>query len=358
MKRLITLVLFFGIALTACSTIAQNPLEEIKITDALGREVLFESSPERIVIAGRQTPMLANFLFLFETAPEKIIGIERRIQSTDDFLKYIDPSIGTKYQLEKGAGVEQIAPLEPDVVILKTSMRESIGIPLEEVGIAVVYIEFESIEQIYRDLKIFAELMNEEDRGEQLIAKYKKVKSDVDELITQKGNSSAQTVAVLQAENQDDQIAYSVPSVSWLQTSMINELDAAPVWEEAAQAGGWTSVNIEQILNWDPDKIFIINYQGNALSLVEGIKEDELWSNITAVSNDRVFAFPHDFLSWDQPDPRWILGYSWLASRIYQDLVPTEKVHEVIQLFFTEFYSLNADTFVEVIEPRISGYFE
>ena len=129
MKKLIIIALVFILSLSACSIFKENtetveneendtkPLEisdtptQMFIVDALGREILFEELPTKIVIAGRQTPMLVNFMYLFETAPEKITAIERRGQSADDFLAKLDSEISNKYILERDAGVEQIAPL-------------------------------------------------------------------------------------------------------------------------------------------------------------------------------------------------------------------------------------------------------
>jgi ABC-type Fe3+-hydroxamate transport system substrate-binding protein len=54
---------------------------ESKLVDALGREVTFEKAPERIVIAGRATTLVADALYLFAEARERIAGIELRSQS-------------------------------------------------------------------------------------------------------------------------------------------------------------------------------------------------------------------------------------------------------------------------------------
>jgi iron complex transport system substrate-binding protein len=356
MKKLIFFLLSIVIASSSCAKIAPQLSNNVMVMDALGREVEFDLLPQKIVIAGRQTPMLVNFFYLFETASEKILAIERRSQSADSFLVMIDPDIESKYSLERDAGVEQIAPLDPDVVILKTTMRESVGKGLEEVGIPVIYIDFESVDQIYRDLGIFAAVLGEVERGNSLIDKYRSIKADIDAEVMK-----AQTplnVVVMQSEDLDGEKAFSVPSAIWLQTAMIDELNGNALWKEAAQSGGWNAVNIEQLLNWDPGFLFVINYQGNAPSIVDEFANDPLWQNLDAFKNNRVFPFAYDFLSWDQPDPRWILGYSWLASKLYPDQITIEKTKEIVQSFYTEFYGLTENEFNQFVEPRINIYFE
>ena len=43
---------------------------------------------------------------------------------------------------------------------------------MEDLSIPVAYVEFENIDQIYRDLRIFADILNEKQRGEELISSY------------------------------------------------------------------------------------------------------------------------------------------------------------------------------------------
>ncbi|MBM3136797.1 MAG: ABC transporter substrate-binding protein [Chloroflexi bacterium] len=374
MKKIIFTIFALLIALASCNPFMQdsavapetseapvvNEIPEISdgftVTDALGREIQFENVPEKIIIAGRQTPMLVNFFYLFETANEKISAIERRSQSADSFLAILDPDIESKYSLERDANVEQIAPFEPDAVVLKTTMRESVGLGLEEVGIPVVYIEFESVDQIYRDLAIFAALLGEQDRGAELIADYQNIKTEIDERVIE--STSPLNVVLAQAEDQEGEVIFSVPPAAWLQTAMVQDLGANPLWLEASQGGGWADVNIEQIINWNPDLFFVVNYQGNGPAIVETVSNDPLWQNINAIENNQVFPFGFDFLSWDQPDPRWILGYSWMANKLYPEQVASEETIDIIKNFYVDFYGLTEDEYSEFVAPRIESFFE
>ena len=356
MKKFMLFVMYIVIATSACAPKAPQSTNDLMVVDALDREVTFDSLPQKIVIAGRQTPMLVNFFYLFETASEKITAIERRSQSADSFLKIIDPDIESKYTLERDAGVEQIAPLDPDVVILKTTMRDSVGKGLEEVGIPVIYIDFESVDQIYRDLDIFAAILGEEERGKSLIDQYRNIKAGIDSEVMKAPTQP--NVVVMQSEDMDGEKAFSVPSAIWLQTAMIDKLGGNALWKEAAQSGGWTTVNIEQLLNWDPGFLFVINYQGNAPTIVDELANDPLWQNLDAFENSQASPFAYDFLSWDQPDPRWILGYSWLASKLYPDLITAEQTKDIVHSFYSDFYGLSEDEFNQFVDPRISTYFE
>jgi iron complex transport system substrate-binding protein len=335
------------------------PLSEsthFAVQDALERTLEFSEYPERIVIAGKQTPMLANFFYLFPSKLERLLAVENRYQSPDRFLELIDDEYQSKLILEKGAGVEQIAPLNPDLVILKTYMKEEIGTGLEEVGIPVIYVSFEDIENIYNDIRVIGKVLDEEERAEEIILVYQKTYSEINDKI--KSVSNVKNVLFLQATNIDQKYSFQVPSSSWLQTKMIEDLKSNPVWVSASLSGGWTDVNFEQILNWNPDDIFIINYRGQSNEITMGLKNDELWKSFMSDNKASLSPFPYDFISWDQPDPRWILGYTWMASELHPEQIGRDYVLETVKNFYTFFYGMKKDYIESEIIPLISIYLE
>ena len=356
MKKIFPILLALTWLVTNCTNVGNASGNYKTIVDALGRQVSLKNEPARIVIVGKQAPMLTNFLFLFKTADQKLIALEKRAQSTEDYLKLVDANIENKYLLEKGAGAEQIVPLNPDVVILKSSMRDSIGKPLEDLSIPVIYIEFENVEQIYRDIRIFADILNEKKRGEDLNSYYQELYQQIQKEVGKNNDLAKPSVLILQAVTSDQKYVFSVPAANWLQTDLIEKAGGNPVWKEANQAGGWTDINMEQISAWDSDVIFIVNYQGSAPEIVNKLKNDEIWQNLKAVKNDKIFAFAYDYLSWDQPDPRWILGYGWLAYILNPQDITSTEIQSLIENFYGKFFLLNDDAIKEKINPKIAGY--
>jgi iron complex transport system substrate-binding protein len=357
MKKIIPLLIVFVWLISSCSGINSSSDSQNTIIDALGRQVNLKSEPSRIVIVGKQAPMLTNFLYLFQTADQKLIALEKRSQSTEDYLKLVDANIEEKYLLEKGAGAEQIVPLNPDVVILKSSMRDTIGKPMEDLSIPVIYVEFENIDQIYRDIRILAETLNEKQRGEEIISNYQKYYQQIRDNLNKNNDVKKPSVLILQAVSLDQKYAFSVPAANWLQTDLVERAGGLPVWKEANLAGGWTEINMEQISKWDPDLVYIVNYQGLAPEIVNNLKNDEIWKNLKAVKDNQVFAFAYDFLSWDQPDPRWILGYGWMAFRQNPQNISAAEIHSLVDNFYDKFFGLGKSVFSEKINPRIAEYF-
>ncbi len=356
MKRIVSILIGVVFLISGCSYLNPSPDYQKTIIDALGREVELSSEPSRIIIIGKQAPMLTNFMYLFDTADKKLLALEKRSQSADEFLKLIDKDIDKKFKLERGAGAEQVVPLNPDMVILKTSMRDTIGKPLEDLSIPVAYVEFENIEQIYRDLRIFADILNENQRGEDLISSYQQYYQEVQDKLNSNNSAEKMTVLILQAESEDQKYTFKVPAANWLQTDMVEKAGGIVVWKEANQAGGWTEVNMEQISNWNADLIYIVNYQGQAPEIVRNLENDEIWKNLNAIKSEHVYAFAYDFLSWDQPDPRWILGYSWMAFRQNRQSISSSDIKDLIKDYYEKFFNLGESVFVEKINPMMTDY--
>ena len=356
-KKIVFTLIISIFVFQSCSPFSPSSAGEIKIIDALEREITFDRPPSRIVISGRQTPMLTHFFYLFESAGEKILAIENRSQSTEAFICLIDDQIGEKYLIERGASAEQITPLNPDAVVMKTGMRESVGLLLEELGIPVVYVDFESIEDTYRDLEIIASLLDEKDMGAEIINQYRQMKTKIDDLIESEKKPVSPSVLILQTEKDELSITYSVPSEDWLQTALVRELGANPVWAGSISGGGWSEVNLEQIAAWDADLILLVNYQGKAPEILGEIDENEIWQQFKAAMNGNIYPFIYDFLSWDQPDPRWILAYAWMANRIYPDRVDSGLVRQQIDQFFNAFFNIEDIMFYSDMNERIGIYF-
>ena len=135
----------------------QSPQEEagqvqITIQDALDRTVTLDKAPERIVLAGKAVIMVTDAVYALPGASSQIVGISNTNQGRGDFISILDPNYASKVTLANDVGPEQVAALQPDLVILKSYLAESLGSPLETLGIPVVYLNLETPEQYSTDL--------------------------------------------------------------------------------------------------------------------------------------------------------------------------------------------------------------
>lgn len=335
-----------------------EPNTSVALTDGLGRELTFETHPERIAVAGRAAQLLLYSVYLFPEADERIVAMEQRMQRDMSMIPLVDANFEEKVQFERDVGAEGIAPVQPEAVLMKSYLADSLGTPLETLGITPVYFDLETPEQFFRDLKSLGALFGNPERAESIQDYYQARLDNLEELLEGLDEAERPKVLLLQYSDRGGEVAFNVPSASWLQTEMVKLAGGEPVWLEAAQGGGWTVVNIEQIAAWDPDMIFIVNYFEDPSEVVADLQADPTWSILRAVQGGMMYAFPGDYLSWDQPDPRWILALQWLASRIQPERTASLDIHEEFFSFYQELYELESEVIEKEIVPLLSGDFE
>jgi iron complex transport system substrate-binding protein len=369
MKRcalILVILTLMGLVLTACGGAPQaTPAEGsagpavtdggLSVTDALGRSVTLDSPPQRVVIAGKSSLTIGEALYLFPEGRERLVGLTVGKQPVGDFLSLVDPEWEQKTKLAPDAGPEQIAPLQPDVVLMRSFLADSLGRALEELDIPVVYVDLETPEQYFRDVAVLGQLLGNPGRAAEIEDFYRSRLERIAAAVGGLGDGEKPRVLLVQHSQQGGGVALEVPSASWLQTSEVELAGGEPVWTEAAQAGGWTVVNFEQIAAWDPDQIYVISYDADAAQVVRDLEADAQWQALGAVQAGAIYGFPGDIFSWDQPEPRWILGVSWLASRIHPDLLPDLDPEQEAVDFFQQMYGLDEAAVQEHVLPRLTG---
>jgi len=333
------------------TTVANQP---VTITDALGRKVEFATLPKRITVAGRAISIVADALYLFPEAKARLATVPRTTQNKDDFLAVVDPTFQQKILIEVDAGPEQVIATKPDAVVLKSYMAEKLGNPLSQLGIPVVYVDLETPAQYTRDIAIMGQLFGNAARAQQILSFYQQRLDRVQQATTGLTDTQKPRVLVLQYSEKNGAMAFNVPPTAWIQTQMVNLAGGQAIWTDGATGGGWTIVNFEQVAAWQADKIFIINYFGDVNESVKKLKADTKWQSLKAVQNGQLYGFPKDFYSWDQPDPRWILGLSWLATKLQADKMGQVDMLAEVKQFYTDMYGLDEATIQAKIVPLLN----
>ena len=354
--------LLIGLWLGACgSTPAAIPSEAptgLTLIDALGRTVTFEAPPQRIVAAGKSNLTIAETAYLFPEVQERLVGLVVGKQPLGDFVSLVDPTWDQRMHLDPDAGPEQIAPLNPDVVLLRSFTAETLGRVLEELEIPVVYFDLETPDQYFRDVAVLGQLLGNTARAEAIQGFYRSRLDRIEQAVGDLNEEQEPRVLLVQYSEQGGEVALNVPPAAWIQTTEVELAGGAPVWTEAAQAGGWAVVNFEQIAAWDPDQIFVVSYQADSADVVVNLKANPQWQALQAVQSGAIYGFPGDIFSWDQPEPRWILGVTWLAGKIQPALFADLDMQQEVIEFFSEMYGMDNATIEASILPALKGSIE
>lgn len=354
MSRLIHLIVtvFFVLAISFVS--AEGVTERsgtIVLEDSLGRTVNLDGIPERIVLSGRAVIMLVDALYLFPGVGERVVAVGLTDQGLGDFFPVVDGSPDEKVDLGRGGGPESILAQNPDVVLLKTQMRETLGVAVEATGVPVVYLDLETPEQYQRDIEIIGTMLGRQQRAREIINLYNDRIATLGETLS---GADKPRVLVLQSNQSDEAYSFRVAPRDWIQTTQVRIGGGDPVWVDQALSPGWNDVQFEQIAAWDPEVIVFVSYRTSATTAVQTIANDPLWREVGAVRNGSVYAMPNDFYSWGQPDTRWILGAEWIAYLLHPERF-NRPFGERVRAFFSDFYRMSDAQFEREVVPRLSG---
>lgn len=340
----------------AATPVPQEPSTAVTLVDALDRTVTFEQAPQRIVLAGKALFMVADAMYTFPEAQQRVVATGDTGQSgSDNFIAQIDPAYPEKEVLAGDAGAEQIAATNPDAVVLKSFLAESLGAPLEALGIPVVYVSLETPEQYNRDLAILGALFQNEDRAGELLSYYQNQVFRITQPLAGLPEADKPRVLLLYYSDKDGEVAFNVPPMPWIQTIMVEDAGGTPVWAEANPGGGWAKVSLEQVAAWDADVVLLVSYFRSPEEVVAELQANPQWQQLSAVQNDRLYAFPGDFYSWDQPDTRWILGQMWLAKTLHPDKYPDLDLQAELAEFYGFLYGLDGSFVEQEVQTRMKG---
>lgn len=330
---------------------AQEPPSTITVEDALDRTVELPAVPKRIVLAGRATIMLVDALYLFPGVSERVVAVGQTNQGIGDFFPVVDENPEEKGRLGRSAGPEEILSHNPDLVILKSQMRDSLGSALESAGATLLYLDLETPDQYNEDIRTLGTVLGQSDRAEEIVGH---LEERVEALLQATKGEQRPEVLLLSYSRESGGMSFSVAPEGWMQARQVTLGGGEPIWYSAALSPGWNQVDFEQIAAWDPEVIVFLSYRTPSEAAIEAIGEDPLWRELRAVRNEQVHAMPADYYSWGQPDTRWILGAEWFAYLLHPALFD-QPFERRILAFFEDFYGIGATEYYRDIAPTLTG---
>jgi len=300
MKIYIKLVLIIAVILSTAGCAGKSGRE---ILDRSGRTVTINGPINRIVsTAPSNTEIItdlgqAHKLVAIDRHSANVAGIPGGLPLLDFF--YPD--------------AEVIIKLEPDIIIANghnpTGTGEDPFRLLREMGIPVVYISMsKSIDDIYRDIAFIADLLQIQEKGEEVIHSMKDQITDVVQNVTQNVIHEKPTVYFEIAAAPD---MFTFGRDSFL-NDMISVIGASNIFEN----DNWiVSPSAEAIIDRNPDVILTnVNYIDDPIG---EIKSRPGFDHINAVINNRVYQIDTD--SSVRPSTRIILALRQMAQAVYPE---------------------------------------
>ena len=306
-----TTIVIVTTLLLGCST-KTDQLEEAKspqstetntalvMTDRAGNEIRIPENIETIVSMGPSTT---------EVLVE--LGYADKIVASDTYSKDLGILAEDILYLDMmSPDIEQLIALDPDF-IFATGMMMVEGtdpfVPVKDLGIEVAYVpSSESIEEIYEDILFTAQVINEEEKGQEIIDN---MKSEI-ESIKEIGDTITDKKTVY------FEIAAAPNMVSFGEGVFQNEMiEIIGARNALGDLDGWVSISDESIVAANPDVIITsVAYVDNP---VEEIKSRAGWENINAIKNGEVYQIDDNKSS--VPNHNIVITLKDMAKIVYPD---------------------------------------
>jgi iron complex transport system substrate-binding protein len=301
-KLLVFLLVLHMFLLVGCGSTDVTGGDEpfARIMDQMDRELILQKAPERIISISPANTEIAFAL-----------GLGDRLVGVTDYCSYpAQAAEKTSVGGYSDPNLEKMIALEPDLV-LADSFHKEVVLKLDEMGIPVLVLNPQSLDDIYEAVELVAVATGVKAESERLTGDMKGRISAVGERFA--------------SLNEDKKVRvyfeiYSDPLMSAGNQSIVHEIItlAGGVNIFADLDTTYPVVSAEAIVERDPQVILFPNYHGTE-EFIAGLLQDRSgWGKVAAVENERVYGVEDDIFS--RPAPRFVDAVEAAAKLFYPEL--------------------------------------
>ncbi len=323
--------------------VAEAPAEEKTriVVDQLGNEVELPEEIDRVVIAS-VWPLASVYVLTMGT--DKLVGLDPAIISAaeNSALIRIAPEIS---QIESGfsqdgfMNAEELIKLDPDVVLYSSGVPEDLevatqaGIPAVAFDLGIK--DWNAVETINSWIELLGEVMGEDLGSVEYIEYGEEMQAFVAERLEGLTDEEKPTNMFIHRYSEN---GVSVPgSESWADYWITASGGINVASEDLT---GIKETNIEQVYAWNPDKVFITNFNDAIPSdLYENTLCNADWSQLTAVKNGEVEKLPLGMYRWYVTCSDSPLMLLWMAMENHPDRFEDVDFNQTMKDFYKQFYN-------------------
>ena len=284
----------------------EEPMSEsiwpMTLTDGLGREVVLEKVPERIVSL---SPSNTEVLYAAGAGPLVVGNTEycdypEEAQSVTKVGGFSASSIS----------VETIVSLNPDLVFAGDTDHQPVIDALEAAGFPVYSVKANTFEDVYANLELVGLLTGNETVAAQVVDDMKSRIAAVEEKIATVPQEERPTVFW---EVWDEPLLTSGPNT--FSAQMVEIAGGINIFPDLTE--DYPQISVEEVVSRNPDVIMGPDTHGDKLVVGE-LAARPGWEGITAVTDGRIYLIDGDTSS--RPGPRLVDALEEIAASLYPDL--------------------------------------
>ena len=316
---------------TAANTVSQETAPETRIiTDSMDRNVEIPYSVERIVCVG----VGALRYTCYVGGADRVVGVEdyETKPGMSRLYNYVNFDLFQNLPVTGTNGepfVEEIINVDPQVIVMSSYASQDPDELSQKTGIPVVVVPGSDTtldEKAYVTIRILGELYQLEDRAEDLTAYLKSIQKDLDDRTASIAEDAKPTcyvggVSFKGHHGFEGTEAYYGPFELIHAKNLANTTD---------QTGAF-NIDVEQVLSWDPEIIFL-DFNGMNLINEDYAAHPDFYNALTAVQEGKVYS-QISFRS-SASNLETALADAYYAACVmypqqFQDIDPVEKAGEI-----------------------------
>lgn len=280
----------------------------ITVTDDLGRNVTLNTyPPERIVSLA---PSCTEILFALGLG-DKVVGVDKYSDYPPEVQERVKADNLTIVGSFSDISIETVVGLQPDLVLATGGIQRTVAESLEGHGLPAVVLYPEKFDSVLADISLAGKVTGKIEEAESLVAD---INEKVQEIIDKTQGAPKPRVYV--------EYFFNGGYWSFGSESFINELIsmAGGINVFSGFAGNIISTSTEEVVAANPEIIIISKgIMATSCGLTpETIQGRQIWSEISAVQNDKIYEIEESIIS--RGGPRLIDGLEGLAKIIHPEL--------------------------------------
>lgn len=342
-------------SLVGCGNQVQEEAETKVIVDHLGNEVTLPSVIDKVAIVDLLP--LPSVLAVYQEG-----NVDNLVAMPPDALNAAEQSILSVYApdlLEVSTecfsggevNMEELLKLEPDVILYSgadnTAIFEAAGIPA--VGFSPTAGGPDTIETLGKWTDLLNQIFEKESCLEEIVAYGKEAEKAISKRL--EGLTEEEQAKVLMINQYTDSNLLVAGKGTF-----------GEYWCEATQSdnvalsAAKNSVNMEQVYEWNPEKVFLSTLTSfmpeDLYNNTAGTGHD--WHTVQAVENKEVYKFPLGIHRWWPPSTDSPLSLWWIAKTTYPERFEDVDIVQMTKDYYETFYQMTlTDEDVEwIFNPR------
>ena len=331
------------------------------VVDHLGHSVEVPNEINRVVVSDIYP--LVSVLSIFFDSADKIVGMAMPSMTAakNSLLSELYPSLlnaNTEFINGANINIEELIKLEPDVVIYPSS-NASEGEAIAKAGIPAIAVSvnkwnYNAIETLNNWIKLLSEVFLVNDKYDKVKEYSDRVYKDVQDRVSHLSTEEKRNIFFLFQYN-DNNIMTSGKNFfgNWW-AEAIGGINSAVELEKDNSV----SVNMEQIYEWNPDLIFITNFNTAYPSdLYNNTVGSYDWSEIDAVKNKQCFKMPLGMYRTYTPGVDTPVSLYWFAKQAYPELFEDIDIKNEVKTYYNDVFGITlTDEQVEkIFNPEVSA---